>query len=98
MLTSQVVVPVAGPSLKADGMKLNPFPVVGSGKAFTPWSAHRLCLDRLPVLNPQGFKLDQWLNPHVVSMLSARERKMRMKQKGDVLLFIKDSIHTMFVR
>ncbi|KAI0739271.1 hypothetical protein C8Q80DRAFT_1275407 [Daedaleopsis nitida] len=94
----EVVVPPAGPFLKPDGMKLNPYPVVGTRKTLAAWNVHRLALNRLPVLSLTGFQLDLWLNPHVGSMLSARERKMRKKQKADGLLFVKDTIHTIFVR
>ncbi|TFK87139.1 hypothetical protein K466DRAFT_491419 [Polyporus arcularius HHB13444] len=89
----EVVVPTSGPFLKPDGMKLNPFPVVGDGKALVPWNIHRIVLSRLPVLALRGSQLDPWLNVHVGSMLSARERKMRKKQKADALLFVKDTLH-----
>ncbi|TBU65167.1 hypothetical protein BD310DRAFT_866887 [Dichomitus squalens] len=94
----EVVVPPSGPFLKPDGMKLNPYPVIGSGKALSPWSVHCLALDTLPVLDLAGSQLDGWLNPHVGSMLSTRERSMRKKQKSDALLFVKDSLHSIFVR
>ncbi|RPD68233.1 hypothetical protein L226DRAFT_576582 [Lentinus tigrinus ALCF2SS1-7] len=94
----EVVVPMAGPFLKPDGMKLNPFPVVGSGRALLPWNVHRLSLSRLPTLDLKSPKLDTWLNPHVGSMLSDRERKMRKKHKADALLFVKDTMHAIFVR
>jgi hypothetical protein len=94
---SQVVVPVSGP-FKSDGMKLNPFPVVGSAGVLNPWSIHRLNLSRLPILDVKAKKLDQWLNTHVGSMMSARERSLRKKHKSDALMFVKDTIHSIFMR
>lgn len=78
-------------------MKLNPFPVIGNGRVLCPWNIHRLSVNRLPVLDLNAPKLDVWLNPHVGSMLSARERKLRRKHKADALLFVKDSLHAIFV-
>jgi len=92
-----VVVPVSGP-FKSDGMKLNPFPVVGTERVLRPWSIHRLNLSRLPILDVKARKVDQWLNTHVGSMMSTRERSLRKKHKSDVLMFVKDTLHTIFVR
>ncbi|OJT01820.1 hypothetical protein TRAPUB_7727 [Trametes pubescens] len=94
----EVVVPIAGPFLKPDGMKLNPFPVVGTGKALQSWNIHRLSLSRLPVLSPTAPGISKWLDSHVGSMLSTRERTMRRKHRADALMFVKDSIHHIFVR
>ncbi|KAI0682716.1 hypothetical protein C8T65DRAFT_750161 [Cerioporus squamosus] len=94
----EVVVSVAGPFLKPDGMKLNPFPIIGSGKALFPWNIHRLSLAHLPRLDLKVPKLDVWLNPHLGSMFSARESKMRKKHQADVLVFVKDTLHFIFVR
>ncbi|EIW55412.1 uncharacterized protein TRAVEDRAFT_66582 [Trametes versicolor FP-101664 SS1] len=94
----EVVVPIAGPFLKPDGMKLNPFPVVGTDKALQSWNIHRLSLSRLPVLSPTAPEISKWLDVHVGSMLSNRERTMRKKHRADALMFVKDSIHTIFVR
>ena len=94
----QVVVPIAGPFLKPDGMKLNPFSVVGNGKVLFPWNMHRVALERLPVIDCATPNTKWGLNVIAGSMLSARERKMRKKSKEDALLFVKDSIHTITVR
>ncbi|KAI0324944.1 hypothetical protein GY45DRAFT_1288114 [Cubamyces sp. BRFM 1775] len=93
----EVVVPISGPFLKPDGMKLNPFPVVGTGKALHSWNIHRLSLAQLPVLDPKAPNIAAWLNAHVGSMLSARERSNRKKHRADALMFVKDTIHAMFV-
>ncbi|KAH9885997.1 hypothetical protein C8Q73DRAFT_658897 [Cubamyces lactineus] len=94
----EVVIPISGPFLKPDGMKLNPFPVVGSGRALHSWNIHRLSLAQLPALDPKAPDIANWLNAHVGSMLSTRERSMRKKRRADALMFVKDTIHTMFVR
>jgi len=83
---------------KSDGMKLNPFPVVRASESINPWSIHRLNLACLPILDTKAKKIDQWLNPHVGSMMSARERTLRKKHKKDALMFVKDTLHTIFVR
>ncbi|RPD63944.1 hypothetical protein L227DRAFT_591795 [Lentinus tigrinus ALCF2SS1-6] len=84
---SRYIEPPAGPFLKPDGMKLNPFPVMSRGRVFSLWSMHRL-----------GSELNRWLDPHVGSMLSTRERQARKKRKEDALLYIKENIGTMLVR
>ncbi|KAI0816053.1 hypothetical protein BC628DRAFT_1334426 [Trametes gibbosa] len=94
----EVIVPVAGPFLKPDGMKLNPFPIVGVGRMLHPWNIHRLSLSRLPVLDPKAPHVKEWFDPHVSSMLSTRERQIRKKHRQDALMFVKDTIHSIFVR
>jgi MYND finger len=79
-------------------MKLNPFPVVGTDRILRPWSIHRLNLSRLPTLDLKATKVNEWLNPHVGSMMSSRERSLRKKHKEDALMFIKDTLHTILVR
>ncbi|KAG5638310.1 hypothetical protein H0H81_000728 [Sphagnurus paluster] len=94
----EVVVPVYGP-FKSDGMTLNPFPVVISGTSITTWSIHRLNLSRLPVLELRGKALDPWLNTHVGAMMSSRERSLRKHAtNSDILMAIKDTIHSVLVR
>ncbi|EGN92841.1 hypothetical protein SERLA73DRAFT_116652 [Serpula lacrymans var. lacrymans S7.3] len=92
----EVVVP-ASRTLKPDGMKINPFPVIDAGGIFNSWSIHRINLPRLPVLDIKGPKIGQWLNPHVGSMLSSRERSNRKKHRSDALMFVKDTLHAIFV-
>lgn len=79
-------------------MKLNPFPVVGSGRVLKPWNIHCLNLSRMPILNLKAPGIDQWLNAHVGSTMSSRERSLRKKHKPDALMFIKDTLHAIFVR
>jgi hypothetical protein len=79
-------------------MKLNPFPVVGTESSLRPWNIHHLNLSRLPVLDIKAIKVDNWLNAHVGSMLSTRERSLRKKRRNDALMFCKDTLHTIFVR
>ncbi|KAI0317767.1 hypothetical protein OF83DRAFT_1058096 [Amylostereum chailletii] len=95
----EIIVPISG-ALKPDGMRLNPFPVVPSGVKghLQPWSLHRLDLSSLTILDIKAKGLDKWLNPHVGSMMSASELSLRKKRQVDVMMFIKDTIHTIFVR
>jgi MYND finger len=79
-------------------MKLNLFPVVGMDRILRPWNIHRLNLSRLPTLDLKATKLSEWLNPHVGSMMSSRERSLRKKNEEDALMFIKDTLHTILVR
>jgi hypothetical protein len=79
-------------------MKLNPFAVVSVNETLTPWSIHRVNLSCLPILDANATGVDKWLNPHVGAMLSARERSLRKKDGKDTLMFVKDTIHTIFVR
>ena len=93
------MVPVSGP-FKPDGMAVNRYPVVSAGNVPNPWSIHRLNLFNLPVLNTDQKTDDlyNWLNPHVGSMMSSRERTLRKKHKTDPLMLVKDTIHAIFVR
>ncbi|KDQ54531.1 hypothetical protein JAAARDRAFT_209254 [Jaapia argillacea MUCL 33604] len=93
----EVIVP-ASRSLMPDGMKLNPFPVINTGESFNTWSIHRVNLSQLPILDVNAKKLGEWLNPHVGSMMSSRELRLRKKQRSDALMFIKDTLHSIFVR
>ena len=79
-------------------MKLVPFPVIDVERVLSPWNIHRLNLSRLPILNTKANQVDKWLNPHVGSMMSSRERSLRKQQQSDAMMFLKDSIHTIFVR
>lgn len=81
-----------------DGMKLNPFPVVGIQRVLNPWSIHRLNLSRLPILDNSAKNVGKWLNTHVSSMMSSRERGLKKKHENDALMFVKDTLHTIFVR
>jgi len=78
-------------------MKLNPFSVVGYKGIFNPWSIHRLNLSCLPILDLQATKVDKWLNPLVGSMMSSRELSLRKKHQIDTLMFVKDTLYSIFV-
>ncbi|TFY71510.1 hypothetical protein EVG20_g1501 [Dentipellis fragilis] len=93
----EVIVPVSGP-FKADGMKINPFSVTRREQVINPWSIHRVNLARMPVLDIKAKRVDKWLNSHVGSMMSTRERSLRKKHKEDILMYVKDSLHNIFVR
>jgi hypothetical protein len=88
-------VPVFG-RFTPDGMKLNMFPVTVTEKALSPWNIHRVNLSRLPVLDIKVIKADTWLNTHVCSMMSSRERSLKKKNEKDVLMFVKDTLLTIF--
>ncbi|KAF8906810.1 hypothetical protein CPB84DRAFT_1769725 [Gymnopilus junonius] len=85
-------------SLLPDGMKLTPFPVIKTNGFFHPWTLHRVNLSTLPVLDLKAKKVDEWFNVHVGSMMSARELSLRKKNEVDTLMFVKDSLHSIFVR
>ncbi|KAJ7701883.1 hypothetical protein B0H17DRAFT_1004789 [Mycena rosella] len=91
----EIVVPISG-AFRSDGMKLNPFPVVGENLAFAPWSLHRLNLPSLPILDTGASDVQKWLKPHLAWMLSARERKLTKTHENDALALVKDTIHTIF--
>ena len=91
------MVPASGP-FKADGMHLNRYPVVGAANRMTPWNIHRLHLNSLPIIDTKAKNLDQWLDNHIGSMMSMRERSVRKKNGDDVLVSLKDTIHALFVR
>ncbi|KAA1470752.1 hypothetical protein DENSPDRAFT_858545 [Dentipellis sp. KUC8613] len=87
----EVIVPVSGP-FKADGMKMNPFPVVRRGHVTVPWSIHRVNPARMPLLDIKAKALRHWLNPHIGSMLSTREHSLRKNHKNDALMNLKDAL------
>ncbi|KAJ7833273.1 hypothetical protein B0H13DRAFT_2428613 [Mycena leptocephala] len=91
----EIVVPISGP-FRPDGMKLNPFPVVGNNIALVPWSFHQLNLARLPVLDINAAGVEQWVKPHLAWMLSDRERKLTKTHENDALALVKDTLNTIF--
>ncbi|KAJ7171688.1 hypothetical protein C8R43DRAFT_22063 [Mycena crocata] len=92
----EVIVPPSGP-FKQGGMKLNPFPVVGSNARFYPWNIHRLNLSTLPILNVKTASQKKWLNFHLGSMLSAREIALRKAHEDDALMRVKQTLAAIFV-
>ena len=76
--------------------------MVRANTALSPWSLHRVFLDRLPVLNlskSNVSRVEQWYNPHVGSQLSLRERaSLRDPTRPDVLVNIKETIHCIMMR
>ncbi|KAJ3522846.1 hypothetical protein NMY22_g11710 [Coprinellus aureogranulatus] len=92
----EVLVPTSR-SFMEDGMMFNPYPVIRNGVTTFPWSIHRLNLSTLPAVNVKKAKgLSKWLGPHVGSMMSNRERKLRKKRRHDALMYVKDTIHMIF--
>ncbi|KAF9067980.1 hypothetical protein BDP27DRAFT_1383821 [Rhodocollybia butyracea] len=88
----ELLVPPSGP-FRSEGMRTRPFPIVQA------WNIHYLNLLRLPVLNCSRPKeLFEWLNPHIGSMMSTRERKLRKNKESDALMFVKDTLHAIMVR
>ncbi|OSC99685.1 hypothetical protein PYCCODRAFT_1394711 [Trametes coccinea BRFM310] len=98
----EVVAPVAMPFPRAWAMESNPFPVVRiqDSRCPMPWNIHRLALDRLPAVEtPSPARLHEWLNPHVGSQLSRRDRRSRAeKDTTNLLALMKDTIHCIMVR
>ncbi|KAF5334453.1 hypothetical protein D9611_014489 [Ephemerocybe angulata] len=93
----EVIVPTSR-SFVADGMKYNPYPVMKKDNTLVAWSLHHVNLSRMPVVNLNAKGLARWLDSHLGSMMSARERKLRRKHKHDALMFIKDTIHSIMVK
>ncbi|KZV71430.1 hypothetical protein PENSPDRAFT_664442 [Peniophora sp. CONT] len=106
----EVVVPLSG-GLKADGMRLNRYPVLLSPpgesqlRAALPWGIHRLNLSTLPPLNLKAKSLKKWLDPHLGASLSASERALIKKPErasssdtDAVQAFLKQILHAIFVR
>ncbi|VDC06230.1 unnamed protein product [Peniophora sp. CBMAI 1063] len=106
----EVLVPLSG-GLKADGMRLNLFPVLSSSqdasqiRATLPWGIHRLDLSTQPRLNLKAKSLKKWLDPHLGASLSASERSLVKKpEKASssgtyaILAFLKQTLHAIFVR
>ncbi|GAW07929.1 protein [Lentinula edodes] len=97
----ELLVPPSGPSQNG-GMPTRPFPVV-LASAMCPeihaWNVHYVNLSRLPFLDcSHPTKLYKWLNPHIGSMMSTRERKERKRHEKDDLMFVKDTLHAIMVR
>ncbi|KAH6869723.1 hypothetical protein BKA70DRAFT_1210708 [Coprinopsis sp. MPI-PUGE-AT-0042] len=92
----EVIVPPSR-SFLPEGMKLNPYPVISTHRVNQPWSIHRLNLEKLPILNQSATKVAAWFNLHLGSTLSSRERSMRKRNKQDAIMYIKDTIHSMFL-
>jgi MYND finger len=67
------------------------------GEMLGPWTIHRLNLSRLPILDFTATKIEEWLEPHVGSMMSTRERSLRKNHGTNTLMFIKDTLNTIFV-
>lgn len=94
----EVVVPVSAP-LKPDGMKLTPFPVIRLENNHNPisWNIHRLNLSTLPTLSLTGNKeVETWLNIHIGSSMSARERALQKKKQDDTLMHVKHTLISIF--
>ncbi|EDQ98981.1 uncharacterized protein LACBIDRAFT_318427 [Laccaria bicolor S238N-H82] len=92
----EVVVPTSR-SLMPDGMKLNPFPVINSKGLLHTWSIHRVNLSALPILDVKARNVKEWLDPHVASIMSARELSLRKKHQTDTLMFVKNTLQSIFV-
>ncbi|KAI0822886.1 hypothetical protein BC628DRAFT_1326016 [Trametes gibbosa] len=91
----EIVVHAAVPSLgHADGMKLNPFPVVHAQRDLSSWNMHRVNLDQLPLLDITAARLSHWFNTHISSQFSERESQMKRREIApDTLTLVKDTIH-----
>ena len=93
----QVIVPVAN-TLIPGGYSLNPFPVL-QHNAYSSWSLHHTHLGRMPMLDMKHGNDLNWLLTHCVFQVSDRERVVGESSKNkpeNVLINLKESIHTMF--
>ncbi|KAJ3746220.1 hypothetical protein DFH05DRAFT_1394437 [Lentinula detonsa] len=97
----EVLVPPSGPS-KSGGLSPRPFLTVQCSHQcpeIQTWNVHYVNLSRLPLIDCSRPKeLYKWLNPHIGSMMSTRERKQRKKHEKDDLMFVKDTLHAIMVR
>ncbi|KAF7363898.1 MYND-type domain-containing protein [Mycena sanguinolenta] len=94
-ISIQVIVPLRS-SFTQGRVDINPF-LIGIGD-LVPWSVHRLNLERLPVLNLESRKLDQWLNVHLGATFSEREATVRKNKGVDTIMFVKDTIGSIIVQ
>ncbi|EGO26732.1 hypothetical protein SERLADRAFT_436555 [Serpula lacrymans var. lacrymans S7.9] len=92
----EVAVP-ASCSSKPDGIGFDLLPMIQTGECISPWNVHRLDLARLPSLDVYGSKIDQWLQPHIASMASPREKSPRLTCARDALQLLNNTLHTMLV-
>ncbi|KAJ6502060.1 hypothetical protein C8R45DRAFT_861772 [Mycena sanguinolenta] len=91
----EIIVPPR-PSVVQGRVDINPFPIaIGD---LVPWGVHRLNLERLPVLNLESRKLDQWLNVHLGATFSEREATVRKNNGVDTIMFVKDTINSIIVQ
>ncbi|KAF7363828.1 MYND-type domain-containing protein [Mycena sanguinolenta] len=91
----EIIVPLRS-SFTQGRVNMNPFPITFDD--LVPWSVHRLNLERLPVLNLKSSKLDQWLNVHVTAAFSVREARARKDKGKDIMMFVKNTIHSIIVQ
>ncbi|KAJ7489556.1 hypothetical protein FB451DRAFT_1553345 [Mycena latifolia] len=92
----EVIVPPSGP-FKQEGMKVNPFPVIGTDTKLHPWNIHRVNLSSLPILSVTTASQKKWLNGHLASMMSTREYALRKSHEDDALMRVKDTLNSIFV-
>lgn len=102
-VSPQLLAPPSGPPFQSGtsgGMRVRPFPLTPSrSREIQTWNIHYINLSRLPTLDcARPKELYKWLNPHVGSMLSTRERSLRKKEQNDTLMFVKETIHAIMVR
>ncbi|KAF9052402.1 hypothetical protein BDZ89DRAFT_1098464 [Hymenopellis radicata] len=83
---------------RPDGVKLNHFSLTRKvGGSLGLWNIHRVNPFILPKLDYRAKGLKEWLNPHIGSMMSARERTLRKQADDDALMNVKDTIHSILV-
>ena len=101
----QVVVPLSAPH-GSGGFATSNFPILLSqDRPPTAWNMHRLNLERLPTLHLEKTGNPGWICPHVSMAMSDRERDIREQAESsrkslpqDVLVQIKDTLHSLFMR
>src|ERR1700761_3605928 len=72
------------------------FGIINAGSGLCPFTIHRVNLSQLPTLTNTGKDVDKWTTPNL-SMFTTREGKLKKKNKEDVLMFLKDSLHCILV-
>ncbi|KAJ3761284.1 hypothetical protein EV360DRAFT_80398 [Lentinula raphanica] len=97
----ELLVPPSGPS-QLQGLSPRPFLTIPPSSQYPnvhTWNIHYVNLARLPLIDcSRPHELYKWLNPHVGSMMSVRERKLREQHEKNDLMFVKDTLHAIVAR
>lgn len=78
-------------------MQMNRYPVIGVLNAMAPWNIHRLHLPSLPILDTKAKHVHDWLNTHLFTTMSMREKSLKKNKDDDALLSVKEIINSIFV-
>jgi len=96
-LNVEVVIRVS--TSQPDNIQPNLLSTANAVDAFRIWNIHRVNPASMPVLTIKSKEEEtSWLNTHVSSMLTQRDRSfIRGKRVGSTLALVKDTIHSIFM-